>query len=243
MVALFVAFMFVSLVLTDLALEKWQVWRAQHAVVAARRPARAVEYGFEELCRIPEGVHLAPQHTWVRPNPAGELEMGADALLVRAVGSVSRIILPKIGDQITAGQPLFRLEHNGCSATIPSVMTGRVMAVNPRLAGEPELLSQDPYGNGWVCYLTPTRVEESLPTVRFGEQAVLWLQTEFMRFQEFILGQVTLDLALGTTSQDGGIPALGCLSELGPAAWSAFESKFLPPSQWIESSRPLVATR
>ncbi len=228
MVALFVAFMFVSLVLTDLALEKWRVWRAAHAAPPARPRIEALGYGFEELCRVPEGVHLAPQHTWFRANPAGGLEMGADALIVRAVGSVRRIILPKVGDQITAGQPLFRLEHNGCSATIPSAMTGRVMAVNTRLAGEPELLNQDPYGSGWVCYLTPTRVEEPFPNVRFGEQAALWLQSEFKRFQEFILGHVTPDLALGVTSQDGGIPTLGCLSELGPAAWSAFEAKFLP---------------
>ena len=36
MVAIFVAFMFVSLVLTDLAVEKWQAWRVAH-------PARASE--------------------------------------------------------------------------------------------------------------------------------------------------------------------------------------------------------
>ena len=138
MVAIFVAFMFVSLVLTDLAVEKWRAWRVAHAVLAARPAAEAMAYGFEALCQVPEGVHLANQHTWVKPDPAGGLEMGADALIVRAVGAVRRIILPKVGDQMTAGQPLFRLEHNGCAVTIPSAMTGRVMAVNNRLVDQPE---------------------------------------------------------------------------------------------------------
>ncbi|HMD86596.1 MAG TPA: glycine cleavage system protein H [Terriglobia bacterium] len=227
MVAIFVAFMFVSLVLTDLAVEKWQAWRLAHPARATSRITEAIAYGFEALCRVPEGVHLSSQHTWVKPDPTGGLEIGADALIVRAVGAVRRIILPKVGDEVTAGQPLFRLEHKGCAVTIPSAMTGRVMAVNSRLAEEPELLSSDPYGSGWICYLNPTLLEQSAPSVRFGERASIWLQSEFARFQEFISAQVSPDLALGVTSQDGGLPAMGCLVELGPAAWSDFEAKFL----------------
>jgi glycine cleavage system H protein len=227
MVAIFVAFLFVSLVLMDLGIEKWKAWRVAHPALAKYPTAEAMAYGFGALCQVPEGIHLANQHTWVKPDPRGGLEIGADALIVRAVGAVRRIILPKVGDQVTAGQPLFRLEHNGCAVTIPSAMTGRVMAVNNRLVDQPELLSSDPYGSGWICYLNPTRVEEPAPSVRFGEQAAMWLENEFVRFREFIFAQVSPDLALGVTSQDGGLPAVGCLGELGPTAWSAFEADFL----------------
>jgi glycine cleavage system H protein len=227
MVAIFFAFMFVSLVLTDLAVEKWRAWRVAHSVLATCPTAEMMAYGLEPLCQIPEGVCLANQHTWVKPDPTGGLAVGADALIVRAVGTVRRIVLPKVGDQVTAGQPLFRLEHNGCAITIPSALTGRVMAVNNHLVDQPELLNSDPYGSGWVCYLSPTRVDEPFPKVRFGEQAAMWIENEFKRFQEFIFAQLSPDLALGATSQDGGIPAAGCLSEMGPLSWSAFEAKFL----------------
>jgi hypothetical protein len=70
-------------------------------------------------------------------------------------------------------------------------------------------------------------VEEPFPKVRFGEQAAMWLENEFRRFQEFIFAQISPDLSLGATSQDGGLPAAGCLGELGPATWSAFEANFL----------------
>lgn len=229
MVAIFVAFTFVSLVLTDLVVEKWQAWWVARPARARSPRVTAMEHGFEAWCRVPEGVHLASPHTWVKPDPAGGLEIGADALIARAVGAVGRIMLPQVGDQVTAGQPLFRLERHGCIVTIPSVFTGRVMAVNSRLADQPELLSSDPYGNGWVCHLTPTHVEDAAPSVRFGEQAAMWLENEFARFAEFIFGQLSPDLALGVTSQDGGLPAVGCLSELGPKAWSAFEANFLHP--------------
>lgn len=227
MVALFVAFMFISLVLIDLGVEKLQAWRVAHPARARSRRAEVSTFGIDDWWLVPEGVHLANQHTWVKPNPAGGLEIGADALIARAVGAVRRVILPKEGDVVTAGQPLFRLEHDGCAVTIPASLTGKVVAVNRRLADQPELLSSDPYGSGWVCHLTPTRLEEAAPGARFGEQATIWLKNEFARFQEFIFAQVSPDLALGVTSQDGGIPATGCLVELGPAAWSAFEADFL----------------
>jgi len=227
MVALFVALMFVSLVLTDLGIEKWRMWKTARSAQARSIAAMAMAQGFETLCEVPEGVQLAPQHTWLRPNPSGGLEIGADALIGRAVGALSQIILPKVGDQVTAGQPLFRLERDGCAVTIPSALTGRVMAVNSRLVKEPGLLSSDPYGSGWVCYVSPTRLEDTAPRVRFGEQATMWLQSEFMRFGEFIFGQVAPDLVVGLTSQDGGLPTVGCLAELGPKAWSAFQTRFL----------------
>jgi len=227
MVAIFVAFMFISLVLTDLAVDKWRAWRVAHAALARNPTAEVMAYDLDALWQVPEGVHLANQHTWIRPDPTGGLKMGADALIVRAVGAVRRIILPQVGDQVAAGQPLFRLERHGCAVTIPSAMTGRVMAVNKSLRDHPELLSSDPYGSGWICYLSPTRAEGPTPGVRFGDQAVMWLQSEFVRLSEFILGQISPDLALGTTSQDGGLPAVGCLTELGPTAWSALEADFL----------------
>jgi len=153
--------------------------------------------------------------------------MGADALVARAVGAVRRIILPKVGDQVTAGQPLCRLEQNGRAITIPASMSGWVTAVNDRLADEPGLFSSDPYGSGWICHLDPMRTQQPAPILRVGKQAASWLENEFLRFREFIFTQASPDLALGITSQDGGIPAVGCLSELDPAAWSAFEADFL----------------
>lgn len=227
MVAIFVALTFIGLVLIDLGVEKWQAWRVAHPARAANPAAKAMAQGLDALCQVPEGVHLAGQHTWLKPDPTGGLEVGVDALIVRAVGAVRQIVLPKVGDQVTAGQPLFRLEHGGRAIAIPSAITGRVMAVNTRLAGQPELLSSDPYGSGWICYLSPTRVEEPTPSLRFGEQAMMWLESEFVRFREFVFAQTSPDLALGITSQDGGLPTVGCLRELDPAAWTAFEANFL----------------
>lgn len=221
MVALFVAFMFVSLVLTDLGVEKWKAWHAARAT----RPAENT--GLETLWQVPEGVHLSAAHTWFRPDPAGGLELGADSFIAHAIGAVRQIVLPKPGDQVIAGQPLFRLIRDGRSITVPSTLTGKVSAVNSELSDQPDRLISDPYRSGWVCRITPTSVGAVVPTTRFGEKAIMFLEDEFARLREFLSTQVNPELALGVTSQDGGVPASGCLAELDKPAWSAFESEFL----------------
>ena len=56
---------------------------------------------------------------------------------------------------------------------------------------------------------------------------MVWLQKEVARFQEFITLRVTPDLALGVTSQDGGVPLPGVLLQFEPDVWAAFDREFL----------------
>ena len=224
MVAIFVAFMFISLVLTDLGLHKWNAWQTARS---SARTANDAAISSEVLWQVPEGVHLSDVHTWFRPDPTGGLEIGADPLITHAIGAVRRVVMPNPGDQVTAGQPLFRLEHDGRAVTIPCTMTGKVVAVNNRLQKQPTLLNSDPYGSGWICRVTPTAVGAMAPSVRFGEKAIIWLESEFNRLREFLSVEIMSDFDLGVTSLDGGFPTAGCLTELDQTAWSAFEAEFL----------------
>ncbi len=225
MVALFVALMFVLLVLLDLGVEKWRGRR--ESVRARKAPGPGLigaTTGRSPWCQLPEGFHVSAGHAWFRPDPTGGLEVGGDAFLAHALGTVSRVVLPEIGRQISAGQPLFRLEHQGRSIVIPSALSGRVLAVNSRLEDHPEWLHTDSYGTGWVCYLVPTsRDEIGIP---FGQKALRWLESEFVRFREFLAARAVPDLALGVTNLDGGMPAAGCLGELDASSWAAFEVEF-----------------
>lgn len=224
MVAIFVAFMFLSLIITDFGIHKWNTWQVARST---QRVASATAFSSEELWQVPEDVHLSDVHTWFRPEPSGGLEIGIDTLISHALGAVQRIRFPQPGAEVTTGQKLFSLDRNGCSIDIPSTVTGKVVAVNTDLQNQPSLLSSDPYGRGWICRVTPTSLGQVTSKVRFGEQAIAWLECEFSRLSEFLSLQLSPELALGTTSQDGGIPACGCLGELDASKLKAFETQFL----------------
>lgn len=150
-------------------------------------------------------------------------------MIGRALGSVSRIRFPKVGDKVKEGEPLFRLELNDRSLAVPSPVTGRVTSVNPRLEKQPELVAQDPYGKGWVCSVVETSPAHENESRRLGARAAIWLEREAARFQEFLALQMAPDLALGVTSQDGGVPVVGVLAQFDSEVWKRFEQDFLRP--------------
>jgi len=224
MVALFVAFMFVVLVLTDLVVEK----------VRARRAAAAA--GADALASLPKGFYLCEGHTWSYPDSSLGMRVGVDALVAHALGSAENVVLPEVGELVEAGQWLFGLRRQGHELRIPSSITGRVISVNSRLAKRPELVAKEPYGSGWICAISPVRADAGSPRIRSGEQAALWLEQEMHRFREFLSRQVSPDLTFSATLADGGLPVTGSLRELTATGWRAFEVEFLD-SEGTEEAR------
>jgi glycine cleavage system H protein len=217
MVALFVASMFIGFVLVDLVVQALQ----------ARQAAVSIP---EDLpWKVPKDFYLSEGHTWFLPDSSVGLRVGADALVAHALGAVEKVLLPKLGEPVKAGQPLFELQYHGCDLKIPSPITGHVAALNPGLGKRPELVAQDPYRAGWICAITPTQSDGGSGGMRSGEKAVAWLEQEFHRFREFLSLQISPDPALSVSYADGGLPSVGSLTQLDRGGWRAFEAEFLRP--------------
>jgi glycine cleavage system H protein len=217
MVALFVALMFTGFVLVDLIVQRLQ----------ARRAAISGPMGLP--WNVPKGFYLSEGHTWSYPDSSVGVRVGVDTLVARALGTLEKVALPKLGKLVKAGEPLFHLQCQGHALKIPSSITGHVVALNPGLAKRPELVVKDPYGSGWICAITPTQPNDPPGGVRSGEKAAAWLEQEFHRFREFLAMQASPDLALSVTYPDGGLPAVGSLTQLAGGGWRAFEAEFLRP--------------
>jgi glycine cleavage system H protein len=215
MVALFVALMFIGFLLVDLIVQSLQ----------ARRAALSAPVGLP--WNVPKGFYLSEEHTWSHPDSSVGVRVGADALVAHALGTVEKVVLPKLGEMVKAGEPLFHLESHGHTLKILSSITGHVAALNPGLEKRPELVVKDPYGSGWICAINPTQPNGLSEGVRSGAKAAAWLEREFHRFREFLSVQVSPDLALSVTYPDGGLPAVGSLTHLAGGGWRAFETQFL----------------
>ncbi|MFB3921464.1 MAG: glycine cleavage system protein H [Terriglobia bacterium] len=234
MVAIFVVLMFLGFILADLALQKWEARRAAPGLVPARGADSAGREAPHPAIRrdwppLPEAVYLSENHNWLRPRPQGAFHVGVDALVGQAVGAVSRVIPPRVGSEVWAGAPLFRIAAGDRTLTVPAPVTGRVVKVNGDLQDRPELVFQAPYTEGWVCEFLPSRLAEEKPAWRLGEKAVTWFEQEVRRFSDFLWQRFDSDFALGETSLDGGIPAAGSLRSFDADVWQAFEAEFLRP--------------
>lgn len=96
MVAIFVALMFVGFILTDAMVQKVAAQRAARALAPARATAAARD-GAASWVELPEGVCLSAGHAWTLPLQEGAVRAGADGMIGRALGTVSRICFPEWG--------------------------------------------------------------------------------------------------------------------------------------------------
>ena len=100
------------------------------------------------------------RNAWYQPADEGAVRTGA--LVVRpGVSKIESLCLPRIGEVVYQGLPLASVTVAGQPVlTIPSPISGIVVAVNEALASDPASLLSDPCGEGWIACISPTRLEE-----------------------------------------------------------------------------------
>jgi CheY-like chemotaxis protein len=171
-------------------------------------PSAAETAGGREYC-VPGGAFLSEGHAWARIEPGGQLRAGLDDFARKALGDVDGVELPRPGQSVERGEPLFAVKRGRHRAHFGAPMTGKVVAVNEALESEPELLTQSPYVKGWVCVLQPKDLAGELGTLRIGNLVVPWYQAEIERLRQVHAGA------------DVSAPGEG---------WAAFEQDFLRPT-------------
>ena len=66
------------------------------------------------------------------------------------LGDVVFLELPAPGRKLAAGESFGVVESVKAASDLYSPVSGRISAVNDKLAAHPELINSDPYGDGWI---------------------------------------------------------------------------------------------
>ena len=69
------------------------------------------------------------------------------------LGDVVFLELPNPGRKLEAGESFGVVESVKAASDLYAPVSGRVAEVNDKLAGKPELINSDPYGDGWILKL------------------------------------------------------------------------------------------
>jgi glycine cleavage system H lipoate-binding protein len=194
----------------------------------ARVPARAGVAGIDAATfAAAEGVFYGPGHTWARLESDGSVRVGIDDFARRLIGRVERIDTAPEGTALDRNDAAFVIYQGEKSAGFAPPMEGVVTAVNRAALVDPERVTGDPYGDGWLVVVRPRRLAEGLRRLRVGEDAARWLGSEAARLRDFLAVQVPADAVLGATMPDGGAPVDGLLEQLDQPVWERFEAEFL----------------
>ena len=98
---------------------------------------------------IPDDLHYLNTHEWVRVTD-GTARIGISDFAQDELGDVVFVDLPEEGEQLAAGDDFGVVESIKAVSDIYTPVSGTVSAVNDAVEGEPELLNDDPYGDGWL---------------------------------------------------------------------------------------------
>ncbi len=106
---------------------------------------------------VPEGLRYSAEHEWARPTDVPErVRVGITDFAQDALGDVVYVDLPEVGASVTSGESVGELESTKSVSELYAPVGGVVVAINENLAEHPELLNDDPYGDGWLCEIEVT---------------------------------------------------------------------------------------
>jgi glycine cleavage system H protein len=118
---------------------------------------------------IPEGLRYSREHEWVRMS-GNVARVGITDFAQDSLGDVVFVQLPDVGLDAVAGASISEIESTKSVSDVYVPVSGVVSAVNEALTDRPELVNQDPYGEGWMFEMEvgdPSQVEALLDAAAY----------------------------------------------------------------------------
>jgi glycine cleavage system H protein len=103
---------------------------------------------------VPSDLRYTADHEWARQEDGG-VRLGITDYAQDALGDVVFVELPEIGTVVDAGATCSEVESTKSVSDIYAPVAGEVVEVNSALVDAPQLVNEDPYGEGWICVLAP----------------------------------------------------------------------------------------
>ncbi len=100
---------------------------------------------------VPEDLRYSSEHEWARRlDSESRVRIGITDYAQDALGDVVFVDLPGVGDAVSGGDAVGELESTKSVSEMYAPVSGTVAAVNDALTDNPQLLNEDPYGEGWL---------------------------------------------------------------------------------------------
>ncbi|HEX7464427.1 MAG TPA: glycine cleavage system protein GcvH [Actinomycetota bacterium] len=102
---------------------------------------------------FPEDLRYTNEHEWARDEGNGRVRVGITDYAQDALGDVVYVDVPGVGTSVRASQAFSEVESTKSVSDVYSPVTGTVMERNSMLDERPELVNDQPYGDGWLVVL------------------------------------------------------------------------------------------
>ncbi|HXR36862.1 MAG TPA: glycine cleavage system protein GcvH [Candidatus Binataceae bacterium] len=98
---------------------------------------------------IPAGLKYSKEHEWVATEET-VATIGITDYAQDQLGEIVYVELPAVGDKISKDDAFGVVESVKAVSDIYAPVSGTVVEVNQELPESPEMINEDPYGDGWL---------------------------------------------------------------------------------------------
>jgi glycine cleavage system H protein len=109
---------------------------------------------------FPEDLRYTKEHEWVREEGEGRVRVGITDYAQDALGDVVYVDVPEVGTAVTANQAFSEVESTKSVSDVFAPVSGTVLERNALLEERPELVNEQPYGDGWIVVLQVSEASE-----------------------------------------------------------------------------------
>ena len=103
----------------------------------------------------PDDLKYHAEHDWARVD-GDEATLGITWFAQDALGELVHFEPPEEGSQVTKDSSYGEVESVKAVSEVIAPLSGEVVEVNRRVVDEPEVVNDDPYGDGWLVRIRLT---------------------------------------------------------------------------------------
>ena len=102
---------------------------------------------------IPNDLLYTKTHEWIRKKNGGMATMGITDYAQQHLKDIVFVELPPVGKETKAGTPCAVVESVKAAYDIFAPASGKITESNLKVTNNPQLVNEDPYGEGWFSVI------------------------------------------------------------------------------------------
>ncbi len=107
----------------------------------------------------PDNLFYTKEHEWVNLKD-NKAVIGITDYAQGQLGDVIFIEFPKVGQEVNAGDVFGEVEAVKTVSELYAPVSGTIIELNEELENSPDLVNNDPYGDGWIIKISPKNPDE-----------------------------------------------------------------------------------
>ncbi|MFP4157841.1 MAG: glycine cleavage system protein GcvH [Opitutales bacterium] len=102
------------------------------------------------MSEIPSELLYTKDHEWVKASDDGTAFVGITDYAQASLGDITFVEFPETGETLSSGETFGVVESVKAASDLYMPVDAEILEINEAVDAAPELLNEDPYGEGWL---------------------------------------------------------------------------------------------